>query len=606
MLKTNSERKSGVLDLRRSTKIVKSNIVRTAPARSQRNASLSRPVWPWLIGLLVIIAAASFAGFWYFGQKPATPRSLSLKVNGPEKMVGGTELSLEIVYENSDQVNVNNIEIAVTYPKGFYYNTADTSPYNTESNLWRLPELAPGQSGRLKITGQVYGITDEIKEFPVMLSYQPVNFPSNFQENAVYKVQIEKSLIDFKLTAPEKINDGENVTFNLIYKNNQETDATGLNIAFAFPEKGFRPDDATAEILKKGYQFLDNTLKPGEEKNLTLSGKLDRTIGNPFKWSARAWQIFKINETDVERNVFEKSAEINIEAPDLKITLTSDKDKINWGEEINYKINCFNGGQSDVVIDNLKLIASDLIDWAKVKLPDGAKKEDLNIVWSFTKDSADNVIAVNQSKEFNITLPLLGDLDDIFAFEGNAQNLQVKAELSLVTESDNKTFSSDTITVPLIAAPKLTTEAKYYNDSGNKVGSGPLPPVVGKKTVYRVYWKILPGSTGLDNLKMEATLPIYVVFDDWTNKPASGNVSYDAATRKVSWQIETLSAFGNDLATFDLAITPETSQFNQLLILTNATQITAKDFNQTLPLLTSELLGDATGSKFGGVVTVQQ
>ena len=48
---------------------------------------------------------------------------------------------------------------------------------------WTLENLARGQSGEIKIFGQLYGDENQTKDFIVELIYQPANFSSDFVKN---------------------------------------------------------------------------------------------------------------------------------------------------------------------------------------------------------------------------------------------------------------------------------------------------------------------------------------------------------------------------------------------------------------------------------------
>jgi len=612
-------KRAEVVDLRKTRPALRPSVLpiqKRPPAmvRPVKRAIVKRrSLWPFLIGLLFLIAVASGAGFWFFGRTVNEQRSVKAEMTGPNSVVGGEEISFEINYTNIDQVTVENIELAVTYPKGFYFNSADLEPYNPEKNLWRLPSLPAGQTAKLKISGQLFGAESQEKDFSAIINYQLENFKTDFQENVSYKVKIERSLLDFDLTVPAEINDGATTTVSLIYKNNQATDVSGLNLEFYFPEKSFLPDEATAKLLENGYKFSDLNLASGEEKTLTLSGKFNSGIANPMDWSFRAFKKFDINGAEQERDLIAENGKIAIKVPDVKVSLerTDGQETLNWGKIVGYKINFANSEESEIKIKTLKLTLNDLVDWAKIILPERAVRENSSIVWSFADDEK-ALIKKGENKEFAVSAPLLSDLADIFSFEGNAQNMEAQAELTILTETGDKTFASEVLSIPLVAAPQVTSSAKYYNDQKNKVGSGPLPPIVDKKTTYRIYWRVLPGSNGLTDFKMETTLPDYAVFDDFANQPVNGQIVYDSQVRKLVWTAASLGAFANDLATFDVAVTPVSSQFNQLLILTNASTVSFKEknnnkvSNQTLPLLTSELLGDAAGSGYGGRVTVSQ
>ena len=74
------------------------------------------------------------------------------------------------------------------------------------------------------------------------------------------------------------------------------------------------------------------------------------------------------------------------------------------------------------------------------------------------------------------------------------------------------------------------------------VGSGPLPPQVGKTTSYRVTWTVANTTSDAATLVVSARLPNSVL---WTGKNPTrdaGDMSYDPVTRMVQWRRDTASS----------------------------------------------------------------
>ena len=145
---------------------------------------------------------------------------------------------------------------------------------------------------------------------------------------------------------------------------------------------------------------------------------------------------------------------------------------------------------------------------------------------------------------------------------------------------------------------KLALNMKgYYNDR-LLPNSGPLPPRVGQKTTYTIYWQILNSSNDLSNVKVEAYLPSYV---RWEGNifPKDENIKYDASSGKVIWQIGKLASGAGFLspvrqAAFQVGFTPSLGQVGNLAVIMQAPKA-AGDDNFTGAQLTvsdSELKSD--------------
>jgi hypothetical protein len=154
---------------------------------------------------------------------------------------------------------------------------------------------------------------------------------------------------------------------------------------------------------------------------------------------------------------------------------------------------------------------------------------------------------------------------------------------------------------------KLSAEARYFSEEGAPLGSGPLPPLVGQTTTYRVEWRAQKRFHELANLKIRATLPSGVAWTGTTIDDA-GSLVYDEATRSVTWTLNRMPADVNEQTIrFDLAVTPSEADAGRFAKLVGETRFEATDsvtgelMSQVQPALTTDLETDESASGKGVV-----
>ena len=130
-------------------------------------------------------------------------------------------------------------------------------------------------------------------------------------------------------------------------------------------------------------------------------------------------------------------------------------------------------------------------------------------------------------------------------------------------------------------------------------GTGPMPPKAETDTSYAIVWSVKNSSNPVANAVVSTVLPTYVRY---VSAGAAG-VSYDGGSRTVSWNLGDLPAgvgytSAAKQATFQVILTPSTSQVGSVPQLTGPTQLSGQDrFAQvnvqtSSPALTTQLSGD--------------
>jgi len=155
----------------------------------------------------------------------------------------------------------------------------------------------------------------------------------------------------------------------------------------------------------------------------------------------------------------------------------------------------------------------------------------------------------------------------------------------------------------------VDVEARYFTEEGAPIGSGPLPPAVGKTTAYRVIWHLRKDLHTLAPLAVSATLPKIAA---WGNKTIAdaGDIAYDEASRTVRWTLAAMPEDTRELdGAFEVQITPSAFDVDRFASVLGETRFEAEDttLNETVtrskPPLSSDLQNDEAARGKGVVKT---
>jgi hypothetical protein len=197
------------------------------------------------------------------------------------------------------------------------------------------------------------------------------------------------------------------------------------------------------------------------------------------------------------------------------------------------------------------------------------------IIWTKQEIPELAEIKPGQEEEINFSLNLLpfkdGDLGKNLSVSSYAQ---YGVNNQAVKGNDNK---SNTIISRINSDLNLSEKILYFNDDNQPVGSGPLPPKVGEKTGFKIYWVVKNNLHELTDTRVVFNLPNNINCDE-KNTTNVGNIYYDTNSRQVIWEIGRLpiSVYRAD-AEFGISLTPAENDRNKILVLSSGATITATD-----------------------------
>lgn len=569
--------------------------VRTLKVK-QKRSFFKRALRLFLV--LVVLAAFSF-GIYYYINRGNNQAAVEISFNSPESVLAGEEFYYEISYKNTSRFALTKINLDLKYPDNFIYLSSDITA-SSQNSSWQLPDLGPGQLYSLKIKGKLINKKDSPNILGATLTYTPDNFSSVFKKDASVNTLI--SGLGFEVEAAY-INTaflGQDGDVNLVVSNfgdNVYLDNMLLNIS------------APSNILINSAELV-----PGPSIFSSPSSSVAKTPININKISGSQWQLngllpkleaqnilvkYKVDtKTDDKQTIviileqltpdgralvfWEKNIDLEIMKSDLNLTLavnnlTADSG-VDFGQTLNYTISYANRGAGTLKNVNIRAdLKGEFFNWDSLQDKNHGLLSNGGIIWTKEQIPALVEIAPNQEGVINFSIKL----NDFLASDlGKDLSLNSQASFNLSNAAADNSSSdrrSNTIINRINSNVNLVERIRYFDENNIPVGSGPLPPKVGEKTSFRVYWTVTNDLHELSDAKVTLVLPSYVNFEEKSSVNV-GSLIYDNSSRTLTWEIGRLpiSVKRSDVA-FDISVTPSISDFNKILILSPGASLEARD-----------------------------
>lgn len=557
----------------------------------RRKLTKKRLLGYFVIAFLFMLAVASVAGFFIFNRGQSTSGdSIQLTIAAPKEVASGEEVLFEVTYLNKENVTISEADVTVLYPEGFHFSRSEPEAVNESHTFWQLKTIPSGAGGQIKIYGQIIGEIDETKTFQATMDYTPSNFSSTFKEKASHSLEITSSIFDLALEAPLRIVSGQDTEIEITVKNNSDINLSNVKVMATYPEN-FLIKNSSPKALDDEKSWFYKELKTNEEQIIVLQGVFNGEPGDTQEMKMQLGIVMNNGEFRLQN---EKSALIFLVKPELNLQLTIDgynqENSANLGDILEYKITYQNA--SDLKLENIVLQAqfdssTQILDFESIE--DANKgiidEEQKTITWSAEEMDELASIVPRAEGSFAVAIPIVSSLSPQKSTDNNF-SVDTFVKVNSLEAEDTGNFEamseSNHVTIKMNSKVNLQAEARYYSDEFEKLGSGPLPPMVGEATTYRIFWSVSNLYNDLKNAEISTVLPEDVSWNGNYSGSSDTKVTFDRKTRTVTWKIQNLSANSGTLlpiaeATFDISITPTLQQVGRLVMLTQKSVLNARD-----------------------------
>jgi hypothetical protein len=534
---------------------------------------------------LFLLFAVALAGFYYWNNRSTnsvTHDSLELNVTGPEKIVAGDQATYVVEYKNLDNVPLQQMELNVAWPAGFYYDESTQPPRDANATTWLLEDLPAGGQQKLEIKGQLVGQKDEKLSATFTLGYQPENFNSEFKDSRTVTTLVTDSKIEVAMTAVDKTLVGREQEIIITFHNLTEQPLIELSADILYPDDleiisevasstkavTTTKKNATSAVmgLVKNGDYWSLNLEPQAEKQLVVKGT--------FPAESKPQQLLVVEVGNLSNEKFRRLARaekaIAVINPQFEMKLQINGQEgdraVNWSDVLRYQLEIKNNSGADISEAKVTaLVDGAAVDW--FSLDTIGNKQEPNIIWTKDQDATLVLWPAGESKTFTWQIKVISDPEP----ERMIENI---IKLEIVGLNDwQQVFPSVVLTV----GESLTfNNGLYWDLGGRQVGSGLLPPRVGVETSYLTVWS-LPQATGdFNEVTVSTVLPPSVTFAEEVDTQ-EGDLSFDKETKTLTWQLKNFNKLLLPVAaSFIIEVTPTKDDRGQTMVLLNPTEVTAQ------------------------------
>ena len=363
-------------------------------------------------------------------------------------------------------------------------------------------------------------------------------------------------------------------------RSNATTPIDGVTLGAQYPT-GFSL--TTSSVTPVGTNFLLGRLAPGAAKTVTLTGVLTGQDGDERVFHFTVGTAKSANDPSLAVTYMSQEAAVSITAPFLATAVTINGSSaatpaIAPGATVVATVSWTNTLSVPVTNAAVEvMLAGTALDPGSVQTQKGFYRSvDRTLIFNRDTDPSLASLAPGASGPGTFT----------FATVPNApRNSSITLTLSIAGERigqagvPEQVLASSAKTLRVVSA--VIFGAAALHASGPFTNAGAVPPIANQATAYAIEWSLVNAGNDLADGVVAATLPSYVTFSGLT-LPADSSISYDAPSRTVTWKTGDIAAGSSRQATFQVILTPSTTQRGSAPALTGVPTLKAFDrFAQT-------------------------
>ncbi len=513
-----------------------------------------------IILILFLFAGVGIAGYWYWQKNQYSKEILKLEILAPEKIQAGDEVEYLVKFKNNGKVRLEEPELIFEYPR-------QSIPLEGESTIItkKIEDIYPGEERVESFRARVFGKENDVLEAKASLSYRPKNLTARYESKTTHSCQIKFVPLTFEFDLPLKTEQGEKIKFSLNYFSNIDYVLENLRIRIEYPE-GFH-------FLNSQPPALDQTewdLFPLTQANggrIEIEGTVDGEEGSQKIFRAQLGMIkdgefWLLKEAVRSLEIIEPSLYIS------QLINGSQKYIAEAGDFLHYEVFFKNIGSRPIQKKFLfAKLEGEFFDLNTLRSENGEfGKGDNTIVWDWKQVSDLRFLDAGEEGKVEFWIKLKESIPK------KIKNPVLRNRVTLA--GTQKVFETKINSI-------VDLQQKVYFKDEMFGNSGPLPPKVGKKTTYTVFWQVKNSWNDLKNVKVKSKLPSNV---KPTGKfsPEDAKFTFDPESREVIWNIGDLEAFqGSDdtslILAFQIEFTPNSSQRGKTPILIEEADILGED-----------------------------
>ena len=552
---------------------------------SKKKASKNQRMLLWvkrffLASVSFFLLAGLFAGIKIFTGGNNSTGALDLSILTQPFVDGGEDLPVTIQLINNNSTQIETADIIFEYP------TTSFSDGDIQRDRVSLEIVKSGETVFQDFDIRLFGEEGEERILTAKIEYRVQGSNAIVVKEVNEIVTIRSTPIEVLIEGRDASIPNQLYTFDLVINSNATQITNDIVAKLEYPQ-GFTFESAEPAPSFDVDTWILGDIEPGSSRVITVTGNMIGSSGDGKVFRAsvgeqdvrRERQIAtvygsQIHQVSLTPSFIDASFKVGPNSSNRIIIPAAQATTVNvaWANTL------------PVQLQNVTFEAEfsgNAYTSSGVSNTDGFFDSNSNTVkWDSVNSSVLEIIdpGENNTFKFNvqprplasgngqiITQPVIDVVLRASGVDGvgQVQDAEVIASVQLVVNSD------------------VRLEPKTLHFGGPFTNTGPMPPVQGQRTEYTLVWQATNSSSNLRDAMVTTRLPAYV---DWlgVTTPSSENISYNDTTRELVWSLEQVNAgtgFNSSMreVSFKVAITPSSSQSNQIPPLTESLVFEAED-----------------------------
>ncbi len=554
----------------------------TPPTPKPPHKKISIAVW-FLIGasvfFLIVMGIAAF--FLFTGVRIVSNDKIDITFSqGPTAIASGTAVPLTVTVKNRNPATIINTNVTVDFPEGTRSAADVTQPLVRYTDT--LGSIPTGQEKNRVVQAVLFGSVNQTVTIPVTFQYRTANSNQVFTKQEKYTFKITSSPLTITTKAVGTVASGQPFTVQVTVRSNANQALDNIAISARYPA-GFTPQ-VSGSATSTGPIFVLGTIKPGEEKTISITGSLIGTDSDQRTFEFTVGTLKDDGTRSLAVGYASIAAGVQVTKPFLSASLA------------------LNNDSSDPLVVSAGQAISGLVSWENtlsnpinngevtVRLSGNAFNPGSVTASNGYYDSAHSSIVFSQD-----TVPALAHLSAGDKGNGSfgiglktgaafsalrAPTIQVSVGVAGKPEgSSAKQSIATSFTRTIRVATNLLLTAKVLHTSGPIQNSGAWPPLQNTPTTYTVVFSATNDVNDVAGATVTTILPSYVTYTGQTSV-STGTITYDDASRTVTWKIgdiPTGTLSKPVQGAFQVSFLPNNLQAGQSPILIQNQRITGTD-----------------------------
>jgi hypothetical protein len=556
---------------------------------------------PWTVWFLAatvafLLLAGAVAAFLIFhGTRAISSDRVTITADAPVRIASGDTVSFVMTIHNDNPTTLSKATLFATFPEGT--RAADGSDTPTQYNDV-LGDIPAGGEVTRTVQIKLFGAENQSLSIPIRVEYRTEGSNALFVSEKEATVVVATSPISVQVQTLSQTPSGQPLTLSVIVRSNASTPLENIALTAQYPS-GFTV--RTTDPSQSGNNYFSlGTLAPGDQKTIKITGSLigQNTDQRVFRFTAGSSNT---NGTNTLGNTFAQGdATITVTHPFLNVGLTLNREAtdsivVEPGETVGANVAWQNMLNEALTNASIRIaVAGNALQPGSISGGTGFyRSQDSTVIFdsstnsSFSSLSAGDTGAGNFSFAVRPAQSLVG-----------VKNPTVTLTVSMAGQQTNQGTTPQTLNATLTRTIKVGTQVNLTSMTARS--TGPIPPVAGSETTYKITLTAQNSVNSVGAAKVTFTLPSYV---RWTGT-ADASYVYNPDTRTVVWNIGDIAAGAKALATFEVGITPSTSQRSTVPTLVSSPTFTGVDrfAQQQVDASAERITTELQGSSSSGTV----